>query len=164
MKALFAGGFPTVIVVFIVLAVGIGLLLGRSAPGRFIYAVGHNETTSRFSGIPVDRMLLRIYSASGLFAALAAMSYAARRSATAEAGTGIELQVITAVVVGGTSIYGGRGSVLGTVLGVLLIHETRQFVDWYWARSELTLIVIGSLLILSLLGHRVLLPRSGREA
>ena len=71
---------------------------------------------------------------------------------------GIELDVITAVVVGGTSIYGGRGRIFGTLVGVILIHETRQFVDWYWQRSELTLIVIGSLLILSLLGHRVLLP------
>ena len=79
-----------------------------------------------------------------------------------EAGIGLELDVITAVVVGGTSIYGGRGRILGTLLGVILIHETRQFVDWHWQRSELTLIVIGTVLILSLLGHRLLLPRKER--
>ena len=134
----------------------------RTTAGRGLYAIGHNEEAARFSGIPVDRLKLLLYTATGLLAAIASLSYSTRRSATAEAGTGMELDVITAVVVGGTSIYGGRGNIVGTLLGVLLIHETRQFVDWHWQRSELTLMVIGALLILSVLGHRVLFPRHGK--
>jgi rhamnose transport system permease protein len=161
-KSLFAGSFPLVPVLFVILAIWISVLLSRTAAGRSLYAMGHNEEASRFSGIPVDKLTFWIYTGTGLLASLAALAYSARRSATAEAGMGIELDVITAVVVGGTSIYGGRGRILGTLLGVLLIHETRQFVDWYWQRSELTLIVIGSLLILSLLGHRFLFPQTSK--
>ena len=162
LKTLFAGSFPLVPLLFVVLAAAAWILLARSAPGRCLYAIGHNEEAARFSGLAVDRLKFLLYSATGLLAALAALGYSARRSATAEAGIGLELDVITAVVVGGTSIYGGRGRILGTLLGVILIHETRQFVDWHWQRSELTLIVIGTVLILSLLGHRLLLPRKER--
>ena len=162
LKALFAGSVPTVQLLFAGLALWTAILLARSATGRSLYAIGHNEEAARFSGLRVDQLKCALYTASGFLAALAALSYSVRRSATAEAGIGIELDVITAVVVGGTSIYGGRGRILGTLLGVILIHETRQFVDWYWQRSELTLIVIGSLLILSLLGHRILFPAKGK--
>jgi rhamnose transport system permease protein len=153
-KALFAGNFPLVQSLFTVLAIWIAILLGYTAAGRGFYAIGHNEQAAKFSGIPVAKLKFWIYTLAGLLAALAAISYSARRSATAEAGMGLELDVITAAVVGGVSIDGGRGRIVGTLLGVLLIHETRQFVDWHWQRSELTLIVIGSLLILAVLGHR----------
>ena len=65
-------------------------------------------------------------------------------------------------MLGGTSIFGGRGSVWGTLLGVLLIHETREFVSWHWNRDELNLIVLGVLLIVSVLLNRLLLPKAGR--
>lgn len=163
-KELFAGSFPLIPSLFGVLAITLALLLARGTSGRGLYAIGHNEEAARFSGIPVNKLLFLVYTGTGLLAALAALSYSARRTATAEAGMGMELDVITAVVVGGTSIYGGRGRILGPLLGVLLIHETRQFVDWYWQRSELTLIVIGSLLILSVLTHRFLFPRNSPSA
>ena len=163
LKTLFVGSFPTVQLLFAGLALWSAILLARSATGRTLYAIGHNEEATRFSGLRVDRLKFALYTVAGFLAGLAALSYSARRSATAEAGVGIELDVITAVVVGGTSIYGGRGRIFGTLLGVILIHETRQFVDWYWQRSELTLIVIGTLLILSLLGHRILFPDKGKS-
>ena len=162
LKSMFAGSVPTIPLLFAALALCSAILLARSVAGRSLYAIGHNDVAARFSGLPVDRLKCLLYTGSGMLAALAALSYSVRRSATAEAGIGIELDVITAVVVGGTSIYGGRGRILGTLLGVVLIHETRQFVDWYWQRSELTLIVIGSLLILSLLGHRILFPAKAK--
>ena len=69
---------------------------------------------------------------------VAAVIFAARRNtAKADIGAGMELDVITAVVLGGTSIFGGRGNVVGTVLGVLLIHETKQFVSWRWNNDVL---------------------------
>ncbi len=163
LKAIFAGPVPVIQILFVLLAGLTWMVLARTAAGRSLYAVGHNEQAARFSGLPVDRLKFLLYTGAGFLAALAALSYSTRRSATAEAGTGMELDVITAVVVGGTSIYGGRGKLVGTLLGVLLIHETRQFVDWYWQRSELTLIVIGSLLILSVLGHRLVFSQQGSK-
>ena len=77
-------------------------------------------------------------------------------TAKADAGRGFELDVITAVVVGGTSIFGGRGTIVGTVLGLLLIHETRQFVGRYWQVDELKSIVVGVLLIVSVLIYQLL--------
>jgi rhamnose transport system permease protein len=73
----------------------------------------------------------------------------------------MELDVITAVVLGGTSIFGGRGNIVGTVLGVLLIHETRELLSWRWNKDELTLVVIGVLLIASVLLNRLC---QGRQA
>ena len=72
--------------------------------------------------------------------------------------------MITAAVLGGASIFGGRGGIGGTLLGILLIHETREFVSWHWNRDELNLVVIGVLLILSVLVQRAFASRGGDEA
>ncbi|HTS20139.1 MAG TPA: ABC transporter permease [Verrucomicrobiae bacterium] len=149
---------------FVLAAAGIaGLVLMKTPTGRFLYAIGHNETATRFSGILVDRIKLWLYSLSGGSAGLAAVILVARRNtAKADLGAGMELDVITAVVLGGTSIFGGRGNILGTVLGVLLIHETREFVSWHWNRDELNLVVIGIVLIASVLLHQVFSRKSSR--
>jgi rhamnose transport system permease protein len=124
------------------------LLLSVTPFGRYLYAIGHNATAARFSGIPVQKCRLILYSASGLAAAVAALLFVARRNtAKADIAMGMELDVITAVVLGGTSIFGGRGHVLGTMIGVLLIHELREFVSWRWNQNELIYIVVGTLLI-----------------
>ena len=85
-------------------------------------------------------------------AGLCAVVFAARRNtAKADVGSGMELEVITAVVLGGTSIFGGRGTIAGSLLGVLLIHELREFVSWRWGHDEIILLVIGATLIGSVL-------------
>jgi rhamnose transport system permease protein len=158
-----AWGVPIPGLLFLLAAGVAALILGKTPLGRWVYATGHRETAARFSGIPVDRIKLLLYTLSGTFAGLAAVIMAARRNtAKADLGTGMELEVITAVVLGGTSIFGGRGNMLGTVLGVLLVHETREFVSWHWERDELNAIVIGGLLIFSVLLNRLLSPK-GRE-
>jgi rhamnose transport system permease protein len=145
---------------FAVLAVAMAVLLGHTPTGRFLYAMGHNEQAARFSGVHVERLKLLLYTLSGLLAGVAALIYVSRfDTAKADAGKGFELDVITAVVVGGTSIFGGRGNVAGTVLGLLLIHETRLFVSRYWRIDELRSIVIGGLLIASVLAYRALVRR-----
>jgi len=151
------GGVPWPGVFFLVMA-GIGaLILGRTAVGRFLYAIGNNERAARFAGIAVDRVKFGLYTFSGLLAAMATIVYSARfDTAKADAGKGMELDVITAVVVGGTSIFGGRGNLGGTVLGLLLIHETRLFIGRYWKIDELRSIVVGILLIASVLIYRML--------
>jgi rhamnose transport system permease protein len=151
------GQIPYSAYVFGLLAVVLASFLGWTATGRFLYAMGHNEQAARFSGTLVDRIKLGLYTLSGLLAGLATILYVARfNTAKADTGKGFELDVITAVVVGGTSIFGGRGNLVGTTLGLLLIHEARLFVSRYWGIEELKPIVIGSLLIVSVLASRVL--------
>jgi rhamnose transport system permease protein len=129
-------------------ALAAAVLLSATPYGRFLYAIGHNATAARFAGIPVARCRLWLYGISGLVAAVAALLFVARRNtAKADIALGLELEVITAVVLGGTSIFGGRGHIFGTVLGVLLIHELREFVSWRWNQNELIYIVVGMLLI-----------------
>jgi rhamnose transport system permease protein len=145
---------------FVVLAIGCALFLTQTPAGRYLYAIGHNETAARFSGVPVDRLKRCLYIVSGLTAGLAAVLYVSRfDTAKADAGRGFELDVIAAVVLGGTSVFGGRGNVGGTILGLLLIHETRLFVGRYWHIDELRGIVVGFLLIVSVLVYRALAPR-----
>ncbi len=156
-------GVPIPGYVFAVLAVGFSLFLSKTPAGRFIYVVGHNEKTARFSGVAVDPLKWSLYTTSGLLAGLATIVYVSRfDTAKADAGRGFELDVITAVVVGGTSIFGGRGNIGGTILGLLLIHETRLFVSRYWHVDELRSIVIGFLLIASVLVYRAVV-RQRRE-
>ena len=154
-------GFPIPGLIFLVFLVAIGLCVTRLPLGLWLSSIGYNETAARYSGIAVSKIKFWLYTSSGLMAALAALLFVARRNtAKADVGAGMELGVITAVVLGGTSIFGGRGRLFGTVLGVLLIHETREFVSWQWNRDELNLIVIGMLLILSVLADSLLSPKA----
>ncbi|MBX3440206.1 MAG: ABC transporter permease [Planctomycetaceae bacterium] len=148
-------GVPIPAFVFGLWAAACAAFLSWTPGGRYLAAMGYNEQAARFSGVAVDRIKFLLYTFSGLMAGLAAVIYVSRfDTAKADAGTGFELDVITAVVVGGTSIAGGRGNIGGTVLGLLLIHETRQFVSRQWQVEELKSIVIGLLLIGSLLLNR----------
>jgi len=153
-------GVPLPGYLFAFLSIGFAVFLGLTAYGRYLYAIGYNEKACRFSGVPVDRTKFALYALSGLLSGITTVIYVSRfDTAKADAGKGFELDVITAVVVGGTSIFGGRGNILGTTLGLLLIHETRQFVSRYWRTDELRSIVIGLLLIVSVLMYQLLLSR-----
>lgn len=115
-------GVPAQAPVFIAVAVGIWLLVHRTTFGRSFRAIGFAPDGARYAGLPVDRRVALIYMLAGVLAALAAVIYTARLGqARADAGTGYELFAITAVVLGGTSIFGGAGSVHGTLLGVAAI-------------------------------------------
>jgi len=141
---------PVPFLLFVTALVAAAAALVLTPGGQALFAIGHNETATRMSGIKVDRVKAWVYVCAGLAAGSAAVLYAARRNTVkADIGQGMELDVITAVVLGGTSVFGGRGSVIGTALGVLLVHETRQFVSWHWERDELNLIVIAALLVLA---------------
>lgn len=154
-------GVPFAGYLFLGLAIAIGVFLAKTSHGRFIYAIGHNETAARFAGVAVDRCKFWLYTLSGFLAGLSTIIYVSRfDTARADAGKGLELDAITAVVVGGTSIFGGRGNIIGSVLGLLLIHETRLFVSRYWRNDELRSIVIGILLIVSVLLYRVLVRKN----
>jgi len=146
------GPLPTQLIILMVLTIVFGVLLARTALGRSIYAIGNNEVAARFSGIPVQRIKLLLYTLSGLMAALAGFIFTSRVSTTrADAGTGMELDVIAAVVLGGTSIYGGSGSILGTILGLLIITLLRNGLLLTGVKGDATVVVIGSVLILAVL-------------
>jgi ribose transport system permease protein len=111
---------PVVVTVLVFLA-GY-LLLTRTTFGHSVYALGGNREAARLAGIPVRRVEFAVYALAGLCAGLAAVVLTGRlNSALSNGATGLELQVIAAVVIGGTSLFGGRGSLAGTFLGVLLI-------------------------------------------
>jgi rhamnose transport system permease protein len=116
------------------------------------YAIGFNETAARFSGLRVDRTKVAIYAASGFAAALAAVIFVSRVSTTrSDMGTGVELDAITAVVLGGTSIFGGRGTIIGTMLGLILIQALKNGLSLAGVKSDGTIVLIGAVLIVTIL-------------
>jgi len=143
---------PIPALILLLICITTAALVWKSVSGFRVYAIGGNELAARYAGLPVNTIKLALYTLSGTASGLAAILYVARRNtAKADIGTGIELEVITAVVLGGTNIFGGRGTIIGTLLGVALIHEVRELVDWHWHHDELILIVIGTILIASVL-------------
>lgn len=149
---------PFALVLFMALAAVFALVLHRTRFGRYLYAIGNNEAASRYSGAPVRRIKIGIYTLSGFMAALAGLILAARFGSTRpDIGTGLELAVITVVVLGGVSISGGTGTMLGAVLALLLIGITRFGMGLLNLQGQVQNIVIGLLLILS-----ILLPNLGR--
>jgi len=148
-------GVPIPAIIFgTIVAVG-WFALNKLRLGRWIVATGYGETASLFSGIPVGRLKMLLYGLSGLVCAVAAILMVSHNnSAKADMGVGLELNVLTAVVLGGASIEGGTGNIIGVVLGLILIHESQQFVSWQWQQNELNQIVVGGLLIFTLLVER----------
>jgi rhamnose transport system permease protein len=145
-------GVPTQLWIFLACAVIAAIVLGMSTFGRATYATGANIVAARFSGIPVDRTILLIYAASGLIAGLAAIIFVSRVSTTrSDMGTGLELDVITAVVLGGTSIFGGRGTIIGTLLGLILMQALKNGLALAGVKGDGTIVVIGLILIATII-------------
>ena len=145
-------GVPSQLWILLAAIVVFGVVLARTTFGRALYAIGHNETAARFSGVPVDRIKLIIYTASGFMAGIAAWIFVSRVSTTrSDMGTGVELDVIAAVVLGGTSIFGGVGTIAGTVLGLVLIQLLKDGLALTGVKGDATIMVIGTVLIASVL-------------
>jgi len=145
-------GIPVGLWVFLPAVVAAGIILDRSAWGRSLYAIGHNEIAARFAGIRVDRIRLMVYTLSGLASGWSAIFLAGRLgTARATAGLGLEFEVITAVVVGGTAISGGEGSIWGSFLGVVMVTALRNGLNLIGVPSPIQAMIIGSLLILTVL-------------
>ena len=145
-------GVPTQLWIFLACAVVAAIVLGMSTFGRATYATGANMVAARFSGIPVDRTILLIYTLSGLISGLAAIIFVSRVSTTrSDMGTGLELDVITAVVLGGTSIFGGRGTIIGTLLGLILMQALKNGLALAGVKGDGTIVVIGLILIATII-------------
>jgi rhamnose transport system permease protein len=145
-------GVPTQLWLLGLVALVSAIVLAYTTWGRTTYAIGSNEVAARFSGLQVDWTKIAIYSASGLAAAIAAAIFVSRVSTTrSDMGTGIELDAITAVVLGGTSIFGGRGTIVGTLLGLILIQALKNGLSLAGVKSDGTVVLIGAVLILTIL-------------
>jgi rhamnose transport system permease protein len=139
---------PVQLFVFLLVVVLYALLLHRSVIGRAIYAIGFNADGARYAGLPVSRFLALVYFLSGVTAGLAAVIYVSHLGlAKSDLGTGFELQAITAVVIGGTSVMGGRGSILGTLLGLFFLTVFQNGMHLLGMPSEITGVITGLLLL-----------------
>jgi rhamnose transport system permease protein len=140
------------------------LLLHRTVIGRALYAIGFSAEGARFAGIPTARRIALVYLLSGLAASLAAVIYVAHLGqAKSDAGTGYELIAITAVVLGGTSIFGGRGTIWGTVLGLFAIVILQNGLRLATLPTELAGILTGALLVTTICVDRFVVSPSGRR-
>lgn len=149
----FGGVVPAQVPVFALVAMAVWLLVHRTTFGRSFRAIGFAPEGARYAGLPVGRRVALAYVMSGVVAALAALIYVARvGQAKADAGSGYELLAITAVVLGGTSIFGGVGSVHGTLLGVAALAVLKNGLQLSDQPGELAGILTGALLLLVLAG------------
>ncbi|WFU38077.1 ABC transporter permease [Bradyrhizobium sp. CB82] len=145
-------GVPAQLWLLLIAIVVSAIVLDRTTFGRTLYAIGNNETAARFSGLPVDRVKLIIYTLSGLLAGLSACVLVSRVTTTrSDMGIGYELDVIAAVVLGGTSIFGGVGTIWGTVVGLAMIQLLKNGLALTGVKGDATIVVIGTVLILSTL-------------
>ena len=154
-------GVPTQLWILFAAAIIAAIILAYTRWGRTVYAIGFNEVASRFSGLSVEKTKLALYTASGFAASLAAVIFVSRVSTTrSDMGTGIELDAITAVVLGGTSIFGGRGTILGTIIGLCLIQALTNGLSLAGVKGDGTIMLIGAVLILAILVSNIF-GRSG---
>lgn len=152
----------SILLFFIMAAVAI-VILHYSGLGRQIYAIGSNAKVAVFSGVPVARTRIMIFAASGFISALAGVLYAARLGAVrASTAQGFELDIITIVLLGGVSIFGGVGSMVGVLLSILLVLNIRNGMTIAGITGNTQTGVIGLLLILSVLVPNLAARAQGR--
>jgi inositol transport system permease protein len=144
------GPMPVPVIIFLAFAVLAHITLRYTRYGRQVYAVGGNPEAARLSGLNVNRIIASVYVISGFFCGLASFVLAARlNSAEAVAGTGYELTVIASVVIGGTSLFGGSGTILGTVVGTILIGVLLNGLILMDVSSYIQQIIIGIIIVLA---------------
>ncbi len=142
------GAIPVQLLFFLVALAGYAILLHRSVIGRALYAIGFTAAGARYAGIPVRRRLASVYLLSGIMSGVAAIIYVAHLGqAKSDVGTGYELDAITAVVLGGTSVFGGRGTLWGTIFGLFALSVLQSGLHLAALPSELTGILTGILLV-----------------
>lgn len=149
-------GIPVAAIVMLVVYVIGWFLLERTVFGRQIYAIGGNAQAARLSGIPVRRVVFLVYVVAGLCAGIAGIIVSARlESAVPDLGTGYELNAIAAIVLGGTSLMGGRGSLLGTLVGALFIAVLSNGMTLLNVQSFYQQIIMGAVILLAVFVDRV---------
>lgn len=155
------GSFPLQFLVLCIFVALFWVLLSKSQFGRYVYAVGHNDIASRFAGIPTNAVIIAVYTLTGFLVGLAGLTYTSRiASARGNAGLGLELTVIAMVVLGGTKITGGSGTIAGTVMGILILSYLQDGLTFAGVRGDWGLLFIGIFLILGVFANEVFRERS----
>lgn len=145
---LFLQDVPVPVIIFVIAAVIAAIVLRYTRYGQHVYATGGNREAAKLNGISTEHIIFSVYVLTGLMCGLAAFLLSARLgSAEAVAGQGLELVVIASVVIGGTSLFGGVGGILGTVVGVILIGVLQNGLVLLNVESFIQLVVIGLVLI-----------------
>ena len=145
-------GIPNAVVLMVLLYIVAHFVMSRTTAGRYIYAVGGNPEAARLSGVPVKRILLWVYTVSGALAGLGGVVMASQfRSGDPKYGLMYELYVIAAVVVGGTSLAGGRGKVFGTLIGAFIIAVIQNGMNLTGVQSYTQKVVLGLVLLAAVL-------------
>jgi ribose transport system permease protein len=140
--------FPNAVIILAVVAVIAAIVLGRTVLGRYTFSIGSNEEATAISGINVKKWKIIIYAFAGLFTGLAGVMISARLgSAQPALGQGYELQAIAAVVIGGTSLFGGKGSILGTVIGALIMSVLNNGLQIISVPQEWQNVVLGIVIL-----------------
>ena len=142
---------PTPLLIFIVLAIIVGIVLHFTTFGRQIYAIGNNENAARYSGVPVDRIRIVLYALMGFIAGLVGVLLTSRiGSARPDIAGGMEMQVIAIVLLGGVYIFGGKGSIVGVILSALVIGYIFYGMAIVNIQAQVISIVTGIVLIIAL--------------
>ncbi|MFC6361396.1 ribose ABC transporter permease [Tatumella punctata] len=145
-------GIPTPVWLMAIVFLAVWYMLHHTRQGRYIYALGGNEAATRLSGISVDRVKIIVYTLCGMLAALAGIIEVARlSSAQPTAGTGYELDAIAAVVLGGTSLTGGKGRITGTLIGALILGFLNNGLNLLGVSSYYQMIVKEVVILLAVL-------------
>jgi ribose transport system permease protein len=159
-------GIPNTFIAFVVAAIVMGVLLHRSVYGRYLFAVGKNEEAARFSGINTDRVTASTYIICGGIAGLSSVFLAFYTNSISPAahGTFYELYAIAAAVLGGCSLRGGEGSILGIALGAVLLQILQNLVNLLGIPSSLNFAVMGTVILAGVLVDQHLLRRTPAPA
>ena len=154
--------FPNAVIVYALAAVIAAVLLSRTLLGRYALSIGSNEEATKLSGINVRKWLIIVYAVAGMFTGLAGVMISARLgSAQPATGAGYELQAIAAVVIGGTSLSGGKGSIVGTVIGALIIAVLNNGLQLNSVPQEWQNVILGIVILLAVYADQL---RTRREA
>ncbi|MHA7279764.1 ABC transporter permease [Arthrobacter sp. MDT2-2] len=157
-------GFPVITLIAVVVVAIVAVYMLGTRPGRDLYAIGSEPDAARLFGIPVQRRVLLAFVVNGLLAGLAGVLYASRfNSVGATTGSGLELDVVAAAVVGGVAIFGGSGTVFGAAVGALLLTTitsalTALRVDKFWQQA-----IVGILILAAVVIDRIASVRSARK-
>jgi ribose transport system permease protein len=159
-------GVPNSFIAFIIVAVVMGIVLHRSVFGRYLFAVGKNEDAARYSGINTRKVIASAYVICGLLAGLSTVYFAmyTRSISPASHGNFYELYAIAAAVLGGCSLRGGEGSVLGIVLGAVLLQVLQNLVNLLGIASSLNFAVMGGVILIGVIADQQLVRYRTRKA
>ena len=153
---------PNAVLILLVSAVVASIILNKTVLGRYTFAIGSNTEATKLSGVKVDRWLIAVYALCGFFVGLSAIVMTSRLgSAQPDLGLGYELEAIAAVIIGGTSLLGGKGTISGTIIGALIMSVLINGLRILELQQEWQYVVVGAVILLAVYGDNVRRRRAG---